>query len=111
MQDLAMTVKAGTLLLGVACAAATSIACAAEGSDPLAVIGAALQPPPPPVRPVTEDHFGTKVTDNYRYMEKLDPETMEWMKAQGAYTRSVLDAIAPLAALDAGRASSAAASA
>ena len=99
MQDLAMTVKASTLLLGVACAAATSIACAAEGSDPLAVIGAALQPPPPPVRPVTEDHFGTKVTDNYRYMEKLDPETLDWMKAQGAYTRKALDAIAPHAAL------------
>jgi prolyl oligopeptidase len=78
---------------------ATSIACAAESSDPLAPVGGALQPPPPPVRPVTENHFGTNVTDNYRYMEKLAPETLEWMKAQGVYTRNTLDAIAPLAAL------------
>ena len=91
--------KASTLLLGAACAVAISIACAAEGSDPLAPVGGPLQPPPPPVRPVTENHFGTKVTDNYRYMEKLAPETLAWMKAQGTYTRSVIDAIAPHAAL------------
>ena len=29
----------------------------------------AARPAPPPVKPVTETHFGTKVTDNYRYME------------------------------------------
>ncbi|TAN07543.1 MAG: hypothetical protein EPN38_04900 [Rhodanobacteraceae bacterium] len=39
------------------------------------------------------------MTDNYRYMEKLDQATLEWMKADGAYTRKVLDAIAPRAAL------------
>ena len=33
--------KASTLLLGAACAVAISIACAAEGSDPLAPVGAA----------------------------------------------------------------------
>jgi prolyl oligopeptidase len=91
--------KASTLLLGAACAVAISIACAADGSDPLALVGGPPQPPPPPVRPVTENHFGTNVTDNYRYMEKLSPETLDWMKAQGAYTRNTLDAITPLAAL------------
>ena len=91
--------KISTLLLSAACAGATSIVYSAASSDPLAPIGVALQPPPPPVRPVTEDHFGTKVTDNYRYMEKLAPETLDWMKAQGAYTRKALDAIAPHAAL------------
>lgn len=49
---------------------------------------------------VTETFFGTHVTDNYRYMEKLDPATIAWMKAQRAHTRKVMDAIAPLAALE-----------
>jgi hypothetical protein len=33
---------------------------------------AALLPPSPapPVVPVTEDYFGTSITDNYRYMEE-----------------------------------------
>jgi prolyl oligopeptidase len=52
-----------------------------------------------PVRPVTETFWGRTVTDNYRYMEALDPSTIDWMKAQGAHTRSVLDAIKPLARL------------
>ncbi len=81
------------------CATAFSAALAAGAADPLAPIGGPQQPPPPPVRPVTETLFGQKVTDNYRYMEKQDAETMGWMKAQGAYTRNVMDAIAPHAAL------------
>ena len=53
------------------------------------------------MKPVTETLWGKRVTDNYRYMEALDPSTIAWMKAQGAYTRSILDAIAPRAALEA----------
>ena len=56
-------------------------------------------PPAARVIPVTETLWGRKVTDNYRYMEALDPATIEWMKAQGAYTRSLLDGIRPLANL------------
>jgi prolyl oligopeptidase len=51
------------------------------------------QTPPPvaPVRPVTDDYFGTKVVDNYRYFENLkDPEVQQWMKAQAEYTDAVL---------------------
>src|SRR5260221_368820 len=58
-------------------------------------------PPAAKVMPVTETFWGRKVTDNYRYMEALDPATIEWMKSQGAYTRSVLDGIKPLANLKA----------
>lgn len=54
---------------------------------------------PAAVKPVTETLWGRKVTDNYRYMEALDEQTLGWMKAEGAYTRSVLDAIGPLARL------------
>src|SRR3984893_1802614 len=50
-------------------------------------------PPAAQVMPVTETFWGRKVTDNYRYMEALDPATIEWMKAQGTYTRSVLDGL------------------
>jgi prolyl oligopeptidase len=52
-----------------------------------------------PVKPVLETLFGRKITDNYRYMESLDPATIDWMKSQGAYTRSLLDSIKPLAQL------------
>jgi prolyl oligopeptidase len=51
------------------------------------------------VVPVTETLWGRKVTDDYRDMEALGPETLQWMKAQGQYTRTVLDGIKPLAAL------------
>ena len=91
--------KASILLSSAACVLAISIVYAAESSDLLAPIGAAPQPAPPPVRPVSEILFGTNVTDNYRYMEKLEPETLAWMKAQGVYTRNVFDAIVPHAAL------------
>src|SRR5450631_54105 len=65
---------------------------------PAAASGRKL-PPAAQVIPVTETFWGRKVTDNYRYMEALDPATIEWMKTQGAYTRSVLDGIKPLANL------------
>jgi len=68
-------------------------------ADPLAPIGIKGSPPVAPVKPVTDTLFGTKITDNYRYMEKLDAETLGWMKGQGAYTRAVLGAIAPRAEL------------
>jgi prolyl oligopeptidase len=65
----------------------------------LAYAAAPVKPPAAKVEPVTDTLFGRKVVDNYRYMEALGPDTVAWMKAQGAYTRSVLDAIKPRAAL------------
>ena len=55
----------------------------------------ATRPPAAVARPVNEDYFGTKVTDRYRYMESRDPETIAWMKAQGAWSRGILDRIGP----------------
>jgi prolyl oligopeptidase len=44
-----------------------------------------------PVKPVTDDYYGTKVVDPYRYMEDLkDPDVQAWMKAQNDYTRAAL---------------------
>ena len=57
-------------------------------------------PPVAPVRMVTEEYFGAKVSDPYRYMENLtDPVVVEWFKEQDAYTRSVLSRIPGRAAL------------
>ena len=50
-----------------------------------------LSQPVAPVRPVTDNYFGTVVTDNYRWMEDLkSPEVQKWMKAQAAYTTNYL---------------------
>ena len=50
--------------------------------------------PDTPKRDVTDDYFGTKIVDPYRWLEDLKtPEVAAWMKAQNDYTRSVLDRI------------------
>ena len=55
---------------------------------------AKARPPVAPVRTVTDDYYGTKVADPYRYMEDLkDPQVQSWMKAESDYTRSALDRI------------------
>jgi prolyl oligopeptidase len=52
---------------------------------------AQLQPPKTPVRDVTDEYFGTKVVDPYRWLEKTDdPEVAAWMKSQNDYTRATL---------------------
>jgi prolyl oligopeptidase len=47
--------------------------------------------PKTPVREVTEDYFGTKIIDPYRWLENTsDPEVVSWMKQQNDYTRHLL---------------------
>ncbi|MGA9854654.1 MAG: prolyl oligopeptidase family serine peptidase [Gammaproteobacteria bacterium] len=77
----------------------TSLLLPLLASATLAASAATTQPPPPPAQPVTETPWGQKVTDDYRFMEKLGPETIDWMKAEGAYTRTLLDSIPGRAAL------------
>ncbi|GGB33724.1 prolyl oligopeptidase [Sphingomonas metalli] len=61
------------------------------------------QPSGPPPRlaaqPVTDDYFGQTVEDRFRFVEKMEPATLAWMRAQADYTRRKLDSIAPRAAL------------
>jgi prolyl oligopeptidase len=80
------------------------VACTAKDStpiDPLAVSGGPPLPALMPVKPVTEILWDKPVTDNYRYMEEMDSSTVEWMKAQGTYTQSIMSAIPRHAALEA----------
>jgi prolyl oligopeptidase len=50
------------------------------------------KPPVAPVRDVTDEYFGQKVVDPYRWMEDLKSEELtQWMKAQADYTRHYLD--------------------
>jgi prolyl oligopeptidase len=45
-------------------------------------------------RPVVDEYFGTKVTDDYRWLENAtDPEVLGWTEAQNRFTRARLDAI------------------
>ncbi len=54
-------------------------------------IATAQQVPPSPKRPVVDTYFGKTVTDNYRWLEDMNsPETKDWFKTQGDYTKSVL---------------------
>ena len=68
-----------------------------------------LPKPPATSRiPVTDDYFGLKVTDQYRWIENLQDSTvMKWFEAQDAYAENIFDRIngrdellAELSALD-----------
>ena len=57
-------------------------------------------PPVAAVRVVTDEYFGVKVADPYRYMEDLtNAEVSAWFKGQNDYTRAVLGRIPGRAAL------------
>ena len=58
-------------------------------------LAAAPSPPPAlPRIPISETLFGTTIVDPYRYMEdEKNASVIEWMKAEGRYSRAVLDAI------------------
>ena len=68
-------------------------ASAADALDALAPANAPPQPADIAPTPVTETLWGKSVTDAWRGMEQLDAKTTDWMKGQGGYTRSIMDAI------------------
>ncbi|WP_425614502.1 prolyl oligopeptidase family serine peptidase [Anatilimnocola sp. NA78] len=54
----------------------------------------AEQPPVAPIKTVTDTHFGTKVTDDYRYFEDFkEPAVQAWVKQQADYADRTLAAI------------------
>ncbi|RST29717.1 S9 family peptidase [Sphingomonas ginkgonis] len=61
---------------------------------------AAAPPPVAPNEPVTDDYYGTRVVDPYRWMESgKDPRWMPWLQAQAGYTDQVMASIPGRAAL------------
>ncbi len=49
-------------------------------------------PPATKQRPVTDDYFGHRITDPYRWLEDGNSgETQQWVADQLAYTRNILD--------------------
>jgi prolyl oligopeptidase len=50
------------------------------------------KPPVAPINAVIDDYFGTKVADNYRYMENFNDEAVQyWVKAQADFTNNTLE--------------------
>ena len=48
-------------------------------------------PPVAAVKPVTDDYSGTKIVDNYRWLEDAkSPETRAWIDEENAYTAKYL---------------------
>src|SRR5438034_836980 len=87
----------GTAILGVAFAVLAAAPISAQSGERVNPIAPSGTPPGLAARAVEEMYFGTKVIDPFRFMEAMDPKTIAWIKAQGAYTRSVFDSIAPRA--------------
>jgi prolyl oligopeptidase len=72
------------------CAQSSNVAVVHAGQKQAAIEA----PPIAAVRPVTDEYYGTKIVDPYRYMENLDdPELQAWIKAQSDYTNSALASI------------------
>jgi hypothetical protein len=82
-------------ILGGALFAVVLIAsCVVAAQDRVKPVDWPVAPPVATQRPVTETFFGTTLSDPYRNMETSgDAETLAWMRAQAAFTRSILDAI------------------
>ena len=70
-----------------------ALLCGAVAFTPAVAAAPVERPPVPPAKPVTETLFGQSITDQFRYFEKQDASVTDWMKAEGRYTRSVLDAL------------------
>jgi prolyl oligopeptidase len=85
--------RSSMIAAGAALIAIATLAAAAAADDPAPLGTPPQQPPAIAPSAVTETLYGHQVVDTYRGMETLDPATIDWMKAQGAYTRSVMDAI------------------
>lgn len=58
------------------------------------------KPPETPKHPVTDEYYGVKTTDDYRWLENWDdPTVKQWSAAQNARTREYLDHLPARAAI------------
>jgi len=78
-----------SLLLPVLLLAAVN---AADGSSSAAPVVSSQGPPLAEPKPLAETLHGTRIVDNYRWLEDgKNPETQKWVEAEMSYTRAVLD--------------------
>jgi prolyl oligopeptidase len=62
--------------------------------------GIAQQPPQSPKRHAEDVYHGISVVDHYRWLENFeDPKVKQWVAAENAYSRSILDRLPGRAAL------------
>jgi len=62
------------------------------GDDPKSSKAAPLAPPEAEIKPIAEFFHGTRVIDNYRWLEDGNsPATKKWVAEEMAYTRGILD--------------------
>jgi prolyl oligopeptidase len=61
---------------------------------PTLAIGASIDYPPAPKRPATETLHGVTIVDDYRWLEDNNAaDVREWVRAENALTRRILDAV------------------
>src|SRR5271166_415737 len=86
---------AGGLRLFLILSSLCVLAAAVYAGDDSPSSTAPSAPPVAAVKPVAEMFHGTKVVDNYRWLENGNsPETQKWVAQEMAYTRGMLDHLA-----------------
>jgi prolyl oligopeptidase len=65
----------------------------AQNPAPVASQTPADAPPVARVAEVTDDYFGTRLADPYRWMESGGDELAHWITDQGSYTRRRLGSV------------------
>jgi prolyl oligopeptidase len=83
------------ILLSITLLAAAFTASAQQTQEIHGANGITLPPPPvAAVHPVTDDYNGTKVEDNYRWLEDAkSPETRAWITEENKYTQQYLSQV------------------
>ncbi len=91
----------GVLLLCIGASAALMASRSPQNpAKPVPAVAQVRVMPPPPARPATDEFFGTKVEDPYRYLENLHDKQVEaWFQAQDAQARRIFRSIPARAAL------------
>jgi len=88
-----MLTKRLLLMLHAACLLLLTLASFAQTSS-------VPKPPDTPKRPIADEYFGVKVTDDYRWLENWDdPAVKQWSAAENARTREYLDHLPARAAI------------